>query len=105
MRPAAAATATTVLLPPQASEQLWAEQDCEPGEAASAERTTGARPPYLLQAEHQRASALEFIRLPGAAQRLLDDVPEVIVELQQRQEEVSPSPRGQHRSFCLIPIV
>lgn len=49
--------------------------------------TTGAQRRYLLQAERQRASALDFIHLPGAAQRLLDHVPETVVVLQQRQEQ------------------
>lgn len=51
-------------------------------------RTTGAQRRYLLQAERQRASALDFVHLPGAAQRLLDDVSEIVAVLQQRREEV-----------------
>lgn len=68
-------------------------------------RLTGAQPRYLLQAEHQRASALDFIHLPGATQRLLDDVAEVVVVLRRRQEEGSAPPRGPHTSSCLIQIV
>lgn len=51
------------------------------------ERTSGAQRRYLLQAERQRASALDSVHLPGAAQRLLDDVSEIVVVLQEKDGE------------------
>lgn len=62
--------------PGQSAEQMWHTEA----------RHMTENPPYLLKALHQRARAFNLVHLPCPVQGLFDDVAEVIVVLQGRND-------------------